>query len=113
MRDAAMEGLATGARARRGRRDRVHGSQRMMRLRAGDSIRKICEEPFRIFFPACIALGFLGVSLWLFYFAGVGIAYPSLSHARLMIEGFMGSLIFGFLGTAGPRITSAPSFSLG
>src|SRR5438309_4972033 len=28
-----------------------------------------------------------------------------------MIEGFMASFIFGFLGTAGPRITSAPHFS--
>jgi len=84
-----------------------------MRRRTGDSFRKICEEPFRIFFPAGIALGILGVSLWLLYFAGAAIAYPNLSHARLMIEGFMGSFIFGFLGTAGPRITSTPPFSLG
>ena len=84
-----------------------------MRLRTGDSFRKICEEPFRIFFPAGIALGILGVSLWLLDFAGAAIAYPNLSHARLMIEGFMGSFIFGFLGTAGPRITSTTPLSLG
>jgi hypothetical protein len=29
-----------------------------------------------------------------------------------MIEGLMASFIFGFLGTAGPRLTSAPPFSL-
>ncbi len=29
-----------------------------------------------------------------------------------MVEGFMASFIFGFLGTAGPKITSAPHFSL-
>jgi uncharacterized protein involved in response to NO len=32
-------------------------------------------------------------------------------HARLMIEGFMGAFILGFLGTAGPRLLSAPGFS--
>jgi hypothetical protein len=30
-----------------------------------------------------------------------------------MIEGLMASFIFGFLGTAGPRLTSAPHFSAG
>lgn len=84
-----------------------------MRLRAGNSFRKICEEPFRIFFPAGIALGILGVLLWLLYFAGADITYPNLSHARLMIEGLMGSFIFGFLGTAGPRMTSASPLSSG
>jgi hypothetical protein len=34
-----------------------------MWLRAGDSFRRICEEPFRIFFPAGIAPGILGISL--------------------------------------------------
>jgi uncharacterized protein involved in response to NO len=83
----------------------------MILPRPGDSFRKICEEPFRIFFPAGIALGVLGVSLWLLYFAGASITYPNISHARLMIEGLMGSFIFGFLGTAGPRITSASPLS--
>jgi NnrS protein len=52
------------------------------------------------------------VSLWLFFYLGAGIPYPNIAHARLMIEGFMASFIFGFLGTAGPRITSTPHFSL-
>lgn len=84
-----------------------------MRLRAENPFAKVCEEPFRIFFPAGIALGVLGISLWLLYFAGIGITYPNLSHARLMIEGFMGSFIFGFLATAGPKMTSAPPLSSG
>jgi uncharacterized protein involved in response to NO len=46
------------------------------------------------------------------FYLGAGIPYPNVAHARLMIEGFMASFIFGFLGTAGPRITSAPHFSL-
>ena len=33
--------------------------------------------------------------------------YPAQAHVRLMIEGFMGSFIIGFLGTAGPRLLDA------
>jgi len=76
------------------------------------SFGQICEEPFRIFFPAGALLGLVGVSLWVLFYLGAGIPYPNVSHARLMIEGLMASFIFGFLGTAGPRITSAPHFSL-
>jgi uncharacterized protein involved in response to NO len=75
-------------------------------------LRLVCEEPFRIFFPAGVLLGVVGVSLWVLFYLGAGIPYPNVAHARLMIEGFMASFIFGFLGTAGPRITSAPHFSL-
>ena len=75
-------------------------------------VRACCEEPFRIFFPIGVLLGVVGVSLWLLFYLGAGIPYPNIAHARLMIEGFMASFIFGFLGTAGPRITSAPHFSL-
>ncbi len=70
-------------------------------------------EPFRIFFPAGILLGIAGVSLWLFYYGGLVTTYPATAHARLMIEGFMASFIIGFLGTAGPRITSTSPFSRG
>jgi uncharacterized protein involved in response to NO len=71
----------------------------------------LAEEPFRIFFPTGLLLGTVGVSLWVLYYSGVAIPYPNVTHARLMIEGFMASFIFGFLGTAGPRLTSAPAFS--
>jgi len=74
-------------------------------------IELVWEEPFRIFFPTGLFLGIAGVSLWLLYYLGAPIDYPNISHARLMIEGFMASFIFGFLGTAGPRITSASHFS--
>src|SRR6478736_6033712 len=71
-----------------------------------------CQEPFRVFFPTGLFLGIVGVSLWVLYYSGVGIFYPNVAHARLMIQGFMASFVFGFLGTAGPRLTSAPQFSL-
>src|ERR1044071_6449142 len=71
----------------------------------------LAAEPFRIFFPTGALLGAVGVSLWIHYYLGVGIPYPNVAHARLMIEGFMASFIFGFLGTAGPRLTSTLPFS--
>ena len=77
------------------------------------SIQLFCEEPFRLFFPVGLTLGIVGVSLWPLYYAGLIATYPATAHARLMIEGFMASFIIGFLGTAGPRITSTRHFSRG
>jgi uncharacterized protein involved in response to NO len=68
-------------------------------------------EPFRIFFPAGILIGIAGVALWPLYYAGLIVTYPGTAHARLMIEGFLGSFIIGFLGTAAPRLTSTSPFS--
>jgi hypothetical protein len=72
-----------------------------------------CEEPFRIFFPLGVLVGISGVSLWPLFFFGLHKFYPGVMHARLMIEGFMGAFIIGFLGTAGPRLTGTPHFSRG
>ena len=69
------------------------------------------SEPFRVFFPAGLAIGMVGVSLWPAYYAGLLSFYPGVAHARLMIQGFMASFIVGFLGTAVPRITSTRPFS--
>ena len=79
--------------------------------RASRVLLPLTEEPFRIFFPTGLLLGTVGVSLWVLYYSGVAIPYPNVTHARLMVEGFMASFIFGFLGTAGPRLTSAAPFS--
>lgn len=80
--------------------------------RLSRSLQLICEEPFRIFFPAGLFFGILGVSLWLLFYFGVITTYPGISHARLMVQMFMGLFILGFLGTAGPRILAAPPLSL-
>jgi uncharacterized protein involved in response to NO len=54
------------------------------------------------------------VSLWPLYYTGIHTSfYPGVMHARLMIEGFMGAFIFGFLGTAGPRMLGAPPLTAG
>ena len=69
------------------------------------------EEPFRIFFPVGVFWGFIGVALWpLFYVGWLGY-YPSLVHPRLMIDGFAGFFIFGFIMTAGPRLLGVSPFA--
>ncbi len=65
-------------------------------------------EPFRIFFPLATLLGISGVSLWPLFFSGLHKFYPGPMHARLMIEGFLAGFVIGFLGTALPRLLSAP-----
>ena len=82
-----------------------------MRTRSSKGAVDFFGEPFRIFFPAGILIGIVGVALWPAYYGGLVITYPSTGHARLMIEGFMASFIIGFLGTAGPRMTSTSPFS--
>jgi uncharacterized protein involved in response to NO len=71
-----------------------------------------CHEPFRIFFPAGVLAGIIGVALWPLYFWGVDSFYPGQTHPRLMAYGFFGGFILGFLGTALPRMLDAPKFTL-
>lgn len=66
-------------------------------------------EPFRIFFPLATLLGISGVSLWPLFFSGLHKFYPGPMHARLMIESFLAGFVLGFLGTALPRLLSAPA----
>ncbi len=70
-------------------------------------------EPFRIFFPLATLLGISGVSLWPLFFTGLHKFYPGLMHARLMSEGFLAGFVIGFLGTALPRLLSAPPLRRG
>lgn len=70
-------------------------------------------EPFRIFFPLATLLGISGVSLWPLYFSGLHQFYPGPMHARLMIQGFLAGFVLGFLGTALPRLLSAPPLRRG
>src|SRR5208283_5988433 len=69
--------------------------------------RDLAAEPFRIFFPAAVAVGLVGVALWPLYALKVADFYPGVSHARLMAHGFFGGFIVGFLGTALLRMLSS------
>jgi uncharacterized protein involved in response to NO len=71
------------------------------------------EEPFRVLFPLGTLIALIGVLLWPAFYSGMEMSYPATSHARLMIQGTMGCFIFGFLGTAGPRLMGVPHFTGG
>jgi uncharacterized protein involved in response to NO len=70
------------------------------------------REPFRIFFPTATLAGIVGVSLWPLYFSGLTQFYPGLGHGRIMAYGLFGGYIFGFLGTAMPRMLTAKPLRL-
>src|SRR5688572_2831730 len=61
-------------------------------------------DPYRILFPAGVALALLGTVPWILALAP-GLPYPGTLHASLMIEGFELAFIAGFLLTILPRIT--------
>jgi uncharacterized protein involved in response to NO len=90
---------------------RAGGAQfKDMELKQRPRFTTLCAaEPFRIFFPLATLLGISGVSLWPLFFSGLHQSfYPGLMHSRLMIHSFLGGFVFGFLGTAMPRLLSAP-----
>ena len=66
------------------------------------------REPFRLFFPLATLAGIVGVLLWPLHLLGISPTYPGQFHARIMTHGLFGGFIFGFLGTAMPRMLSAP-----
>ena len=73
--------------------------------------RWLASEPYRVFFFSGALWSLIGVSLWpLFYAQKLGF-YPNFVHARLMIEAFGGAFVVGFLGTAGPRMATAPKLT--
>jgi uncharacterized protein involved in response to NO len=74
-------------------------------------LRWLASEPFRLFFVSGALWSIVGVSLWPLFYAGQLGFYPNLCHARLMIEAFGGAFVVGFLGTAGPRMASAPKLT--
>lgn len=69
------------------------------------------REPFRVFFPFATLAGIIGVALWPVMLLGWTENYPGPSHARLMVQGFFGGFILGFMGTAMPRLLSVSPFS--
>ncbi len=98
------------------------------RRRLADLSLTLAEEPFRLFFPLGILASIIGVLLWPLFLIPPTLPQawqdalplsllkgsslnPYLSHPRIMVEGFLGAFVIGFLGTAGPRMVSAPRFT--
>lgn len=74
-------------------------------------LRWLADEPYRVFFFSGAVWSIIGVALWpLFYAQQLGF-YPNFVHARIMIEAFGAAFVIGFLGTAGPRMATAPKLT--
>ena len=68
------------------------------------------SEPFRVFFPLGVVLGWGGVAQWVLYAAGAAQTYSCFRHGLLQMQTFLMAFAVGFLLTAIPRRTaSAPA----
>ncbi|WP_395740115.1 NnrS family protein [Prosthecobacter sp.] len=76
-----------------------------------DGLRWLAAEPYRLFFFSGAVWSIIGVALWPLYYAQQIGFYPNFVHARLMIEAFGAAFVVGFLGTAGPRMATAPKLT--
>ena len=90
-----------------------NSSIRHLKTSSRITLKDLGKEPFRVFFPAGVLAGIVGVALWPLYFWGVTEFYPGQIHARIMACGLFGGFIFGFLGTAIPRMLSANPLRVG
>ncbi len=71
------------------------------------------REPFRIFFPLAVLLGWVGIGHWLLYAIGTTASYSCLFHGIVQTQAFMMAFAVGFLLTAVPRRTQgAPPAAL-
>ena len=73
----------------------------------------VLEEPYRLFFPLGVLAGIWGVLMWPLFYAGHLGFYPNEAHARIMIGGFIGAFVAGFLGTAFPRLAGSHRWAVG
>lgn len=88
-----------------------HAKKRRTQSQHQGALAWLAAEPFRVFFFIGALWSVVGVLLWPLYYAQKLGWYPGLPHARLMIQGFGGAFVLGFLGTAGPRMATAPKLT--
>jgi len=62
-------------------------------------------EPFRLFFPLGVVLGWIGIGHWLLYALGASDSYSCTFHGLVQTQAFMMAFAVGFLLTALPRRT--------
>jgi len=86
-----------------------HETEASFRPPAGAALQR---EPFRLFFPLGVVLGWVGVSHWLLYFVGLISTYSCMLHGLIQAQAFLMAFALGFLLTALPRRTQTPPVSL-
>ena len=67
-------------------------------------MKKLLNEPYRLFFPLGTLFFFIGILLWVPLIWNPS-DYPVVAHRYLMLNGFAASFIAGFLMTAVPRFS--------
>lgn len=77
-------------------------------MSAADSTSRWRREPFRVFFPLGVVLGWVGVGHWLLYAVGLTATYSCLFHGLVQVQAFLMAFAVGFLLTALPRRTQSP-----
>lgn len=75
-------------------------------------MKRAANEPFRLYFVIGLMVSCLGVLLWPSYYIHFVNWFPAEAHSRLMICGFGGFMVLGFMGTAGPRMLGSSPFHL-
>lgn len=68
------------------------------------SLESIIKEPYRLFFPLGVLYLLTGALIWVPLIWNPGI-YPVSAHRYLMLNGFVGSFVGGFLMTAVPKFS--------
>ena len=64
------------------------------------------KDPYRIFFPLGVLLGWVGVGQWLLFSLGLGGQFRVVFHAMVQVQCFLGCFVAGFLFTFIPRRTA-------
>lgn len=67
-------------------------------------LRLCAREPYRVLFPIGTVFGLLGVAVWPLAALGWAPSPPAQNHPRLLIEGFFGTFLIGFLASSLPRL---------
>ncbi|HEY8515777.1 MAG TPA: NnrS family protein [Candidatus Binatia bacterium] len=72
---------------------------------------RLRAEPYRLFFPLGVLLGWAGVGHWVLYATGATSSYSCHRHGLLQTQAFLMAFALGFLWTALPRRLAAPAAS--
>lgn len=65
----------------------------------------LVKQPYRLFFPLGVLLGWVGVGQWLLFSLQLGGGFRAVFHAMVQVQGFLGAFVAGFLFTFIPRRT--------
>lgn len=69
------------------------------------TVEPLVRQPYRLFFPLGVLLGWVGTGQWLLFSLGLAPTWRVAFHAMVQVQGFIGCFVAGFLFTFIPRRT--------